>query len=176
MPMDDYLQQMDENRRDKEKYQQRMREDWDNLMDELIQEGREKGLFDNLSGQGKPLLLEQSSVPTGQELANAILKENDVAPAWIMERNDILARRDKLRADIQRQWLWHEAAFADAGENRGRLTISWDDCCLRWQEEILLINQRIDTYNLKRPSERLELFKLELTRELDRAAATRWLR
>jgi hypothetical protein len=162
---------------DQTQHRQRMRQDWDNLIEDIIQEGAERGLFDNLKGKGKPLDLRRNHFESGQELANSILKENDVPPAWIMERNQILAGQDELRAEIKRKWAWHEEKFtaADNADARGRLTISWDDACLKWAGQIKVLNKRIVTYNLKRPSANLELFKLNLDDELKRANAPRWL-
>jgi len=46
---------------------------------------------------------------------------------------------------------------------------------LVWLEQIAKLNRRIDDYNLKRPIERLELFKLTLESELKRIGARRYL-
>ena len=60
--------------------------------------------------------------------------------------------------------------------DRGRVTISWDDYCLKWIEQIAALNKRIATHNLKRPLENMELFKLDIEKELARANAPRWFR
>lgn len=176
--MEDFLEQSGQNANEQAHHKKRMRQDWDNLIEDIIQEGVEKGLFDNLKGKGKPLNLSRNHFEEGQALANAILKDNDVPPAWIMERNHILEEQTTLRAEIRRKWLWHEAKFnaADTAEARGRLTISWDDACLKWHDQIVALNKRITTYNLKRPLANLEIFKLNFEEELKRAAALRWLR
>ena len=159
-------------------HRHRMRHDWDNLIEDIIGEGTKRGLFDNLKGKGKPLDLKRSSLGRDQELAHSLLKENDIAPAWIMQRSDILAKQARLRTEIERQWSRHEASFrvAVSSEARGRLTISWDDTCMRWLREIEELNKDIRSYNLKRPSEHLELFQLNLEKELERIGAPRWLR
>lgn len=171
-------QQKDENSGDELNHRHRMRHDWDNLIEDIISDGTNRGLFDNLKGKGKPLDLTRSAFGRDQELAHNLLKENDIAPAWIMQRNDILAKQAKLRAEMARQWERHEGSFrvAVTGEARGRLTISWDDVCLRWLAQIEELNKDIRSYNLKRPSENLELFQLNLEKELERLGAPRWLR
>ncbi|MCL4262292.1 MAG: DUF1992 domain-containing protein [Anaerolineae bacterium] len=163
---------------EKAKHQQRMRGDWNDLMEDIIQEGVEKGMFDNLPGKGKPLDLKSNHFEAGQELAHSILKENDLPPAWIMERNQVLAETAELRAEIARKWAWHGERFTavTTPNERDRLTISWDDTCLKWITQIEKLNKRINTYNLKRPSANMELFKLNLEAELQRAGAARWLR
>ncbi len=157
-------------------YRTRLRYERQELIDELIQESMEKGYFDNLPGKGKPLNLQRNPYAADMELANELLKENDLPPAWILQRNEILAKIAKLRAEIVRQWEWHEREFGVATSEKGRLTIRWDDNCLKWIGEIAELNKAIDAFNFKRPSDNLEIFKLNLEAELKRADAPRWLR
>ena len=160
------------------KHRYRIRSDLNGLVEDIISDGTNRGLFDNLKGKGKPLNLSKNFFARDQELAHNLLKENDMPPAWIMQRNDILAKRTQLQSEMEQQWAWHKRSFRIAinSDVRGRLTISWDDECLRWLEQIEEINKEIRTYNLKRPSDRLELFHLQLEKELDRIGAPRWLR
>ena len=155
----------------------RMRNDWDDLMEELIQGGKEKGLFDNLRGKGKPLNLSKNHFAGDMAFANELMKENDIPPAWIQERNGILQETEALRAEIVRQWAWHQREMeAVSIEDKGRVTISWDDYCLKWIAQIAELNKRIASYNLKRPLENMELFKLDIDKELAHANAPRWFR
>lgn len=155
----------------------RMRYERQDLIEELIQEGRERGLFDDLPGKGEPLNLQKNPYEKDMELANKLLKENDLPPAWILQRKHILDGINQLRMDIGRQWAWHEREFAAAPiEDKGRLTISWDDYCLKWIETVADLNKRIENFNLKRPLDNLEMLKLSLDTELTRANAPRWLR
>lgn len=155
----------------------RMRHEWRDLIDEMIQEGQEQGLFDDLPGKGKPLNLQKNPYEKDMELANRLLKENDLPPGWILQRNAILADWETLRREIGRQWAWHQREFAAAPvEAKGRLTISWDDYCLKWAGEIADLNKRIESFNLKRPLDNMEILKLSLEKELVRAEAPRYLR
>lgn len=155
----------------------RMRFDWDNLIEELIEKGREQGAFDDLRGHGKPLNLQKNPYAAGAELANELLKKNDLRPAWIMARGNLLEAIALLRERIQREWQRHTLAyrFAQSATQYSALEISWDDACRRWQDEIVKLNKRIEDFNLRRPSDRLEIFKLRLDDELRRAGAERWL-
>jgi len=176
--MDDSKDGDSSNTMEQAERRRRMRDDWHNLIEDLIQDGQEKGVFDDLPGKGKPLNLRKNPYAADMELANSLLKQNDLAPAWIMERNDIMARTDALRTDIQRTWSRHEQAlqFIQGEGHRGALVISWDDACRKWEAEIFELNRQIDNFNLKRPANGLELFKLALERELARVEAPRWLR
>lgn len=156
----------------------RMENDWQNLIDDLIEEGREQGVFDNLPGKGKPLNLKRSRFAPEKELAHGLLKQNDLKPAWIMARSDLTAQIDSLRADIHRKWNLYEREYRlGQGEGqRSALVIAWDDACLKWTEVITELNRQINDFNLKRPSDNLELFKLSLDNELERISASRYLR
>ena len=157
-------------------YRSRLRNERADLIEEIIQDGFEQGHFDNLPGKGKPLNLKKNLYAADMELANELLKENDLPPVWIMQRNEILAKVAKLRAEIERQWTWHQREFGVASANKGRLTISWDDYCLKWIAEIAELNKAIDAFNLKRPFDNIEIYKLTIDSELKRVNAPRWLR
>jgi DnaJ family protein C protein 28 len=157
-------------------YRARLRHERQDLIEELIQEGMDNGLFDNLRGKGKPLNLNQNPYAADMVLANELLKENDLPPVWILQRNEILAKVARLRAEIERQWARHRQEFGVASTNKGRLTISWDDLCQKWLAEMSELNKGIDAFNLKRPFDHIEIFKLTLDSELKRVGAPRWLR
>jgi DnaJ family protein C protein 28 len=156
----------------------RMRHDWSNLIEDLIEEGRQQGIFDNLPGVGKPLKLNRNPYGREKELAHDLLQKNDLLPAWIMQRNDLLVQIQTLRGNIQRNWVRHEQEYRYAASEpiQDSLSISWDDKCLAWESQIQTLNRRINDFNLKRPSSSLELFKLSLEEELERAGARRWLK
>lgn len=155
----------------------RMRHDWQNLIEDLIEDGRQRGLFDDLSGAGRPLELRQNLYEGSNALANQLLKDNNLRPAWLAHRLSVQERIERFRADVARTWQRYGRAFDQAvGEShRTALTIGWDDECKRWEAEIVELNKLIDDYNLRRPSAGLEVFKLRLQYELDRVEAPRYL-
>jgi DnaJ family protein C protein 28 len=156
----------------------RMRYDWNNLIDDMIQEGQDKGVFDNLKGKGKPLNLSQNPYGAEFELAHSLLKDNQLTPAWIMNRNEISQGVEALRQEIKKVWTRHEREFRIITDriHRDSLTLSWDDACLGWEKKIAELNKLIRDYNLKRPVSNLEILTLSLQRELDRVEARRWLK
>ncbi len=159
-------------------HRMRMRTDWDNLIEDLIQDGFERGAFDNLKGQGKPLNLSSHLYDYDMRLANELLKENKMRPAWITQRMGILAKRDLIRQEMARSWTKYARAWelAQGRVQKDALTLSWDDLCLRWQAMLQKLNKDIDEFNLRRPSNNLELYKLSLEKELERIQAPRYLK
>ena len=135
-------------------------------------------MFDDLPGKGKPLTLSQNLYSADRELAHNILRENDIQPAWIMQRKHLLAEQQSLRTNINQTWQWHHQALTQATskETRGKLVISWDDACQHWQTQIIKLNKEIQDFNLKRPIAHLEIYKLTLEGELKRVGAPRWLK
>ncbi len=154
----------------------RMRHEWSNLIEDLIAEGREKGVFDNLKGQGKPLNLKQNPYAPELDLAHNLLKDNELVPAWIGDRNNLLQRIQTLRQEIQRVWQQNKREFDLIPARQDTVAIRWYDACLAWEKVITDLNKQILNYNLKRPADNLEIYQLELDRELKRLGATRWLR
>ena len=155
----------------------RMRFEWNDLIEDLIQEGQERGAFDNLRGKGKPLDLEQNPYGAEWELAHKLMKENDVLPPWIAKRNGIIEQIEQFRTDLHRVWARHAQAYrlAQGEGHKSALSLSWDDVCRGWEVELVGLNKQIAEFNLGRPSEGLEMVKLRLDRELERAGAARWL-
>lgn len=160
-----------------EQHRWRMRYQYRDLIEDLIEDGRQRGLFDDLEGKGRPLDLEGGKFEGSLSLANKLLKDNELRPPWLATRVDVQEKIDALRSAMRETWQRYEAAFRQsAGEGRrGSLTIGWDDACKRWEGEIKSINKLVDGYNLKRPSSSLEMFKLRLDYELERISAPRYL-
>ena len=156
----------------------RMRFDWNNMIDDIIEDGRSQGMFDNLKGQGKPLNLNKNPFNQNSEIADTLLKENNMVPAWLAQRNDTQAEIHTLRQKISRTWRRYDQEYRfaqDTGIKSG-LELAWDDEIKKWEAAILKINKLVDSYNLKRPINNLEMFKLRLDDELERVGARRFLR
>jgi hypothetical protein len=160
-----------------EDHRRRMRFQFRELMEDLIEDGRRRGLFDDLAGKGRPLDLEQNLFEGTNTLANKLMKDNDIRPAWLNQRVEAVEQIDRLRGEIARQWMRYRTAFdqAQSDNHRPALSIGWDDLCRGWQTSIERLNKEIDSYNLKRPPGQAELLKLRLADELHRAGAARYL-
>lgn len=145
---------------------------WESLINQRIEEAMARGEFDNLRGKGKPIDTSPDPyVPPDMQMANSLLKNNDLSPAWIGDRAAVLGLierfREKLRsvtADFARARA--EAATPQAGRQLDEL---WDRYAASWKAEIVEINKRILTQNLKQPVTFLEIVPLRLEDELRRA-------
>ncbi len=159
-------------------HKMRMRFDWNNLIDDIVEDGRSQGMFDNLKGKGKPLNLNKNPFSQSNEISNSLLKENKMVPAWLSQRNEAKAQIEALRQKISRTWRRYDQEYRfaqDAGIKSG-LEIAWDDEIKNWETAVLKINKLIDSYNLKRPVNNLEMYKIRLDDELARVGARRYLR
>ena len=160
-----------------EDHRRRMRFQWHDLMEDLIEDGRRRGLFEDLPGAGRPLDLEHNLYEGSNALANRLMKHNDIRPAWLTHRIDVSERIDAFREEMRRTWERYRAAFEQAQgvAHRPALSIGWDDACRGWLATIEKLNKEIESYNLKRPRGQPELFKLRLDDELRRVDAPRYL-
>ena len=160
-----------------EEHRRRMRFQWNDLMEDLIEDGRRRGLFEDLPGKGKPLNLEKNFYEGSNTLANQLMKANDIKPIWLAQRIGLSEKIDELRIEMGRVWQRYASAFnhSQGDSHRQALTIGWDDQCQRWQDTIVKLNKEIETYNLKRPDGQTELLKLRLGDELKRIDAPRYL-
>jgi hypothetical protein len=153
-------------------------DEWADLVSKRIEEAMRRGDFENLRGQGKPMRLEQEPfVPEEQQMANRILKNNDMTPNWIAERKEMLRALESWRAEFQRIVGEAQRAWGTASDDARRVQVreSWARWLARWEDEIVDLNRRIGTFNLKQPITHLEIFKLRLDDELRKVGMTRHL-
>lgn len=147
-------------------------EQWRDLISQRIEEAMREGKFDNLPGKGKPLdLTPQPYVPADMQMANSLLKNNGLAPAWIGERNQVLAEIERFRSKVRRAVTEYRVASAAARTDAAQAALEqrWQRQLLAWEEEIVALNRRIEIQNFKQPALFLEIFKLRLADEIKRA-------
>lgn len=79
---------------------------WMDMVEEQIREAQERGAFDNLSGAGKPLVIDENPEAGAKALAYSLMKANNVAPPEIAlgrEVDEDLARAEALVAALGRR-------------------------------------------------------------------------
>lgn len=127
------------------------------LMDEIIRAAMERGDFDNLPGESKPLNLEDDAhTPAHLRLAHKVLRDNGLAPEWLAESKGIDHDRDKLLAQLGRARARLRSAEAD---QRTALRAGL-------AAQAAALNKRILTYNLKAPPGMPHKPLFDLDREL----------
>jgi hypothetical protein len=110
---------------------------WQLVAERKIREAMEEGAFDHLEGTGKPLDLGENPFEDPSErMANRLLRNNGISPAWIVEAKEIEAESRRLGI---------------------RDEVSNDD----YHERVTALNRRIAAFNLRAPASSLQkrLFK-----------------
>jgi DnaJ homolog subfamily C member 28 len=103
--------------------------------------------WQNLPGQGKPLNLDENPyTPEQMRMAHKILKDNDLAPAWIMEGKEIDTHREKLIDQLHRSSTMKQSL----------------------QDAVTAFNRRVLSYNLKVPQGIPHKRMIDVERELGR--------
>lgn len=145
---------------------------WNDLISHRIEEAMRNGAFDNLRNKGKPLAIERNPfVPADRQMANDLLKNNNLAPHWISERTAMLQTIERFRLRFQSISQQFHQAWQNATDDQKRALVqkNWHQQLEEWTQEIIALNRRINTINLQQPIARLEIFKILLDEELRRA-------
>ena len=145
---------------------------WESLVNQRIEEAMQRGAFDNLRNKGKPLdPSPEPYVPPDMQMANSLLKNNELTPAWISDRAAVLAGIEHFRAKLLRAAadFAQERAEAATPQRLTELDDLWGRYVESWRAEIVEINKHILTQNLKQPVTFLEIYPLRLEDEVRRA-------
>lgn len=138
-------------------HQRRGPGDWQGLVEQRILDAMERGLFDNLQGEGKPLNLDEDQfVPEDLKMAFHMLRSTGFAPLWVdlnkEIRNDI-ERLGRFRTYVHERW-----ALLSAIERKHRRH--------EYAERVREINNKIMDYNIIAPSSSVHFGLLRLDDEL----------
>jgi len=148
---------------------------WDRVIEQKIREAQEEGKFDNLSGKGRPLNLDENPFEDpAWQMANALLKEQGFRPDWL--EDDVMLREKlaQVRAALARTRDWRAEQLAalgarddpEARRQRAWVASEWERAVERFRENIAQINAGIANLNLKVPHERFQRMKLAVEDEL----------
>ena len=93
--------------------------DWiHTIAERKIQEAMEDGLFDNLPGSGKPLVIDDDPLtPAHLRLTHHILRNANVVPEWIALEKEIEAAKSAALGFLER-WESARARRMEAGQAR----------------------------------------------------------
>jgi len=135
-------------------------------IDELIRKAIEDGKFDNLSGKGKPLNLDENPHEDPEwRLAYRMLRQSGYTLPWIENRRDIDKAIDDARSNLKNAWEWHQWALAQ-GRPQVDVNFEWKRALVTFAEQIGQINTQIKSYNLDVPSSSLQLPLLIVENEI----------
>lgn len=136
---------------------------WQSLIDQQIQQMQQAGELDNLPGTGKPLHLnDDPNTPDDMRLAYKILRQNDLAPDWIMQARELDTLRAQLVDKLNQAAKVHRTAPTITGD-------LWNRTQRGFREGAQKYNKQILTYNLKIPVGVAPKLPLEIEREIQRA-------
>lgn len=133
--------------------------DWQGLVEQRIQDGMERGLFDNLRGMGQPLNLDEDQfVPDDLKMAFRMLRSTGLAPLWVDLNKEIradLARLERFREHIHSRW--DQISAIELSHRRAE-----------YSGRIKEINDKILNYNIIAPSSQVHFSPLRPEEELAR--------
>src|SRR2546429_5987583 len=124
-------------------------------IEEIIQEARQRGEFDNLSGTGKPLNLEDDSAAGDKTLAYRMLKNNGFAPAEVELTKEI--RRDRQRADeklskiVQQGRSMRARRVAPSANEKTAFNLNAAKVLAEYEHTLRDLNRKILNLNLSSP-------------------------
>ena len=121
---------------------------WRLIAERKIEEAMAEGVFQHLSGTGRPLRLDDDPFEDPSlRMAHRLLRNNGFAPAWIEEGKDIDAAVEALRREARRG----------------------DPQSIRQRAREL--NRRIASFNLKTPAAICQKLPFDVEREIGRGGA-----
>ena len=135
-------------------------------VEDQIRRAMEEGKFDNLSGRGKPLRLEENPFEDPEwRLAHHALRSSGYSLPWIETRKELEEAITAARAALRRTWKWQQAAPGDELPPAFVQAV-WDQAVDTFRQRVEVLNRRIRDYNLEAPSERFHLTPLQIEREI----------
>lgn len=130
------------------------RHKWADLIEERLNEARDRGDFEHLEGKGKPLALDSNPYAGDRALAYSLLKNNNIAPPEIERGKEIdneIKRAEELLATLRRR---QQALRPLAGQRDARqaYNITRDATALRYETMLREINSKILSLNIVAPA------------------------
>jgi DnaJ family protein C protein 28 len=134
-------------------------------IEEHIRRAMEEGKFDDLPGKGKPLRLDQDPHEDPEwRTAYRILRNSGFTLPWIEARREIEVALDDARGNLARAWEWRLRSLNEGSPLRS-VEAEWGRAEQAFREQVDAVNEKILSYNLQVPSNRLQLIVLDAGRE-----------
>ena len=149
--------------------------DWSWLAEKRIREAMEDGQMSNLNGEGKRLQLDEDPhTPDDLRLAYKILRDNGLAPEWMLMGKELDEQRARLLANVRKGVRAYQGALGDArrmanaAERTSRIDAAWQTAQQTFREAAATFNRQIASYNLKVPRGIPHKPYLDIEREIQR--------
>jgi DnaJ homolog subfamily C member 28 len=137
-------------------------------IEELLRKAIEEGKFDNLSGKGKPLRIEENpNADPDWELAYHLIKESGFTLPWIITIREIEMDIEKARQVLQRAWKWR-MIYLSADVPDEKASAEWVRALDAFKNKLPALNQRVRDYNLEVPNIRFQRPLLNFDSEVER--------
>ena len=137
-------------------------------IEKVIQDARDRGLFDNLEGEGRPINWADESL-VGDEWITAfrLMREHGFAPEWIELQKVIRLELEKARKAVSTAWLWRKDRLDQADEPQRRYIESeWRRARAQFSETASELNTQISDYYLIVPLIHLQKPMIDVEQEL----------
>jgi hypothetical protein len=124
-------------------------------IDQLIEEARAEGKFDNLTGSGRPLSLDDDSQAGDNVLTYRIMKNNHVLPPELMRAREAREEQERINQDIARFKNQHMLLLKKRNlsqEAREAQNRRLEQVIERYRSELQKLNSKILTVNLTAPA------------------------
>jgi DnaJ family protein C protein 28 len=147
---------------------------FDLIVEKRLRDAQAEGKFDNLSGRGRPLRLDQEDENSEEWAAHHLLKNQSLRPDWLEEDLAIRAEIEQARRAVQRSHRWRNERLAALGavgdadviREREWVEAEWLRARREFREMLEQLNRRIRVLNLKVPLERFQRRLLDAETEL----------
>ncbi len=142
----------------------------DRAIEAIIQNAMDRGVFDNLSGKGKPLNLRENPLVAKEwRTAYSMLEKEGFALPWMEDRKEIEKDLKKAQLALKRTWMWREGRQAQ-GDHSSFVEHEWRKAQTRFSEVVVKLNRRIEAYNAQIPSDIFYRPRIILAREIEAVA------
>jgi len=140
----------------------------DRAIEAIIKNAIDRGVFDNLRGQGKPLNLHENQMVAKEwRMAFSLLEQEGFALPWMETRKEIEGAYKRAQESLARTWQWKQEQLAK-GDPSPLVEGEWRQAAARFSETAATLNKKIDAYNLSIPADVFYRPRINVEREIEK--------
>ncbi|MCA9885403.1 MAG: DUF1992 domain-containing protein [Anaerolineae bacterium] len=131
---------------------------WESFIDEQVKRAIGDGDMQHLPGAGMPLNLDANdlNVPEDLRIAYKMMKDNDVAPEWIMTGQELYADKERIERRLQAFAKSYKDRLAEADRVASFILMReaderWQTACDRIRKEVNDYNKKVLNFNISVP-------------------------